>query len=276
MAKASREMFSLLRTQMLDAGLSTNSSTAINCPLCWKETEFENLTVEHIVPGSIGGSQTTLTCRSCNNTHGSKLDSQLSEFHKVMNGFSGNGMIRATLITAEERLAGSIQHSAEKTEFIVSVKATDPKQFASSLAKAKAGVIEPMKFSFPVCDLFKLKKAFLRIAYLSAFKTIGYSFVKTEHMQKYRTNIVDLGDPTIPIDELIIRFASFDPNWDFDFHISGCFAVGLDTGIVVIRSRYGETDMFWGVFLPNLKDGFFSEIKSASLALDTGGEFRFQ
>lgn len=273
----SRDMFSELRSQMLETGLSTISENAIICPLCWQETDSDELTVEHIVPGSIGGSQTTLTCKKCNNSHGSKLDRQLSELQKFENSLSGDGVLRGTLHTGNERLAVDIHQLAGDTNFVVVPKASNPKHVASSIAKAKAGNIESMKVRFPIFDPTKLNAAFLRIGYLAAFKTAGYSLIKTELLQQCRIHIADCGIPNILVDALVLRFTSFDPNWDFDFCISGCNAAGLDAAIVVIRSQLKGSNnrSFWGVFLPDSFGNFFSEIKTAALAINNGGEFIF-
>ena len=52
------------------------------CPICLRFfARTENLTksvsIEHIVPHALGGRVTTLTCRRCNNTAGTQLDSNL-------------------------------------------------------------------------------------------------------------------------------------------------------------------------------------------------------
>ena len=52
------------------------------CPICLrffdrKANLSSELTIEHIVPKKLGGRLTTLTCRRCNNTAGTKLESHL-------------------------------------------------------------------------------------------------------------------------------------------------------------------------------------------------------
>ncbi|MEQ1829786.1 MAG: HNH endonuclease, partial [Pirellula sp.] len=161
--------------------------TADKCAYC--ESKVTHVTfgdIEHIVPKSIGGKQTTLTCGRCNNDQGSDLDSQLVLFHKFENSICGASKesIRGTLHTADERLAIDIVDIAGNPQFVVVPMASNPRHVASSLAKAKELRIERMKVTFPVADLQSHSLALLKVGYLSAFKELGYSFLcirRTEH-----------------------------------------------------------------------------------------------
>ena len=73
-----KALFDHLRKSLAAAGLATARDDSLICPLCWQETRYEDLSHEHVVPGSVGGTCNTLTCRPCNNEHGSSLDSHLS------------------------------------------------------------------------------------------------------------------------------------------------------------------------------------------------------
>ncbi len=66
------------------ARTTANSFKRVLCPLCLQvysedaiDLEEPELTEEHIIPESLGGKLVTLSCKSCNSTYGSKLDSHL-------------------------------------------------------------------------------------------------------------------------------------------------------------------------------------------------------
>jgi phage FluMu protein Com len=80
-------LFNLLneKLRMLDASTGGN----IRCPLCWKlfasSASQAELSVEHIPPTAAARlikelPLTTLTCKQCNHTYGSKYHSQLKKY----------------------------------------------------------------------------------------------------------------------------------------------------------------------------------------------------
>ena len=61
------------------------------CPICLrlfdrKSNLSSELAIEHIVPKKLGGKLTTLTCRRCNNTAGTKLESHLVKRVRIEGG----------------------------------------------------------------------------------------------------------------------------------------------------------------------------------------------
>lgn len=48
------------RASLAAAGISTKSERAVICPLCWQETAFEDLSLEHVVPRCVGGTDRTM------------------------------------------------------------------------------------------------------------------------------------------------------------------------------------------------------------------------
>ena len=53
--------------------------------------EEPGLTLEHITPESLGGKVVTLSCKSCNSTHGSRLDSHLVQMVRSQDSLAGLG-----------------------------------------------------------------------------------------------------------------------------------------------------------------------------------------
>ena len=83
------------------------------CPLCHKSFDKsslakDELALEHCVPRCLGGKTLTLTCKRCNNKHGSKLDAQLLEWREREDHATG---LRDCLISRFKRLTDNrIQH----------------------------------------------------------------------------------------------------------------------------------------------------------------------
>lgn len=74
-----------------------SDATRIECPICFSgfsrsALDSGDLTLEHIIPESLGGVTGTLTCRPCNNHLGSNADSRLVETLRALNKPSVSGV----------------------------------------------------------------------------------------------------------------------------------------------------------------------------------------
>jgi hypothetical protein len=69
------------------------------CPLCMgsfsraaiTDKGIDGLSIEHVVPGALGGRLQTLTCRRCNNRDGSALDAHLVNMVRVQEWSEADG-----------------------------------------------------------------------------------------------------------------------------------------------------------------------------------------
>lgn len=89
----------------------TEAVHTVACPLCLAEYALANiadLTREHIVPSKLGGRSETLTCRKCNNTQGSCLDSHLINLMKSMDAIEGAEPIRTSLGSDKGKIAAEL------------------------------------------------------------------------------------------------------------------------------------------------------------------------
>ncbi|MCC6953225.1 MAG: hypothetical protein IT290_03825 [Deltaproteobacteria bacterium] len=96
-----------------------SSASRIECPICFSAfsrsaLDSGNLTLEHIVPESLGGVTGTLTCRACNNHLGSNADSRLVETLRALNRPSPRGASSA----AERFPFRDIQPSVLKSAYL--------------------------------------------------------------------------------------------------------------------------------------------------------------
>jgi len=160
------------------------------CPLCrmhFDRTGLNSvgdnyLTIEHIPPKSVGGTDIILTCKKCNNDHGSKLDSQLdskikldkfpSKFYQAQisasfnlnDGILGNGYVK---VDAEG-----------KFNLVIQENRTNPKyhhEFKEVIIDGKKA--DSLSFSIKGYDKKRANISILRAAYLLAFKKLGYGFM---------------------------------------------------------------------------------------------------
>jgi hypothetical protein len=125
------------------------------CPLCLRlftRAEIDQLSVEHIVPSSIGGNVLTLTCTECNNRHGSKLDAHLINRLRAEDKLTGRnpsglrGVVTTGLgsFTAWMRISPS---EDSPLSFIGIPKHSDPKLLQLAMDELAAG---PTKIRFQV------------------------------------------------------------------------------------------------------------------------------
>src|SRR5258708_4609166 len=95
--RTKRDKFKFFQQSLASCGLQTSEPEMILCPLCWQEKRLSDLSLEHMVPSAVGGRSTTLTCRLCNNTHGSELDSHLINYQRANDAMHGHGRVRSRL-----------------------------------------------------------------------------------------------------------------------------------------------------------------------------------
>src|SRR6476469_973331 len=92
-------LFDALAKNLADVE-NTSEVERIRCPLCLAyfdrgAIEDKRLTKEHIIPRSVGGELITITCRTCNNRHGTRLDSHLAAAAKAKDALKGHRAIRS-------------------------------------------------------------------------------------------------------------------------------------------------------------------------------------
>lgn len=79
------------------------------CTLCWSEASAADTRIEHFVPGSVGGNRCVLTCRHCNNTQGTLLDSQVAAFAHAADVSRGVGDLPIEVIAGDIRAAANLR-----------------------------------------------------------------------------------------------------------------------------------------------------------------------
>lgn len=164
------------------------------CPLCRRLFDRgclsgDALTLDHIVPKSLGGRHRTLMCKTCNNDLcGSKLEADLVrrfELEDKLSGVSdeplrGDARIGGEVVTADWRFS--------VREFTVDGRINPP-----SSIEAISRLPDPVLEAFsPHIDFDQRNTviAMLKIAYLSMFAFFGYDYILREPADTIRLQIL--------------------------------------------------------------------------------------
>ena len=152
------------------------------CPICFaafprSEPLREVVAEEHVVPETLGGKFTTLTCRRCNNQAGTSLEAHLVQRVLVearrrpakASVQIGDAVVRAEMVLPRV--------GDELRTIKVIGKQTDARQLASMQRLLMAGTDEVhLHLNFGYVEQRSLV-ALLRAAYLLMFRTFGYRYV---------------------------------------------------------------------------------------------------
>ncbi|MES2418551.1 MAG: HNH endonuclease [Bacteroidota bacterium] len=176
------------------------------CPMCissglllledhYRDTGSE-FTLDHFPPQSVGGKQTILVCKSCNNKAGLNFEGALKQ---KMEDISFDNMVGSserkmhTKISAVDgRYAGLLSVRKDGTfgiDFKASSKVHAP-LLDQWIENSKGDYNWTAEVSYFVADESKVSKSLLKIAYLYCFQYWGYGFVYSNTAENIR-NILD-------------------------------------------------------------------------------------
>ena len=180
------------------------------CPLCLRIFETDSLsrnqiTLEHCIPGKLGGTQLTLTCKECNNTHGAKYDAHLvkwRDYEDHVNGLTRKPH-RAEVIIGDARLNASITNTGTKGPIALEVVPgrVDPKELkkAEDFMAAHPDIGMSLEFQVrPDTDHRIFSIALLRSAYLIMFRAFAYGYLLHQPTDRIRKQIFNPTNEIIP------------------------------------------------------------------------------
>ncbi len=270
-SSSSRSLFTLYRNSQLEAGLTTVCAESLICPLCWEEVHVDNLSVEHVIPTSVGGVSTVLTCERCNNSHGSQLDSQIAPYQRMTDAFAGHRKFPGEIFVDGRRLAVQVDWGQAFKNFEVVGRATNPADQEMIKAAFTSGAVREVKFEFSYgYRLNEFRVAILRCAYLVLYKWLGYPYVASEMAQILRRRIANpsLVTPRLETMQLELRSTNL-PQTISHFVFPGAVTLGPDetnqTPFYLVILRISQKTTTWlGVFMPQAPatpDTFFELIE---------------
>ncbi|MBL0742632.1 hypothetical protein [Chryseolinea lacunae] len=173
------------------------------CPICQNLFSIQDLEVndnrnylteEHVPPESVQWKRKVLTCKVCNNTQGSAVDSQQA---KVLNTKAFNlgilGTVKDTRISFGDKLfvnGTMMTRNDGKYTFVIDPKRSNPKHVLQFNDAAKSGSVAGYEARWNAGDLRKNMISIIRAAYLWGFADLGYAFIFNTHFSKIREQIL--------------------------------------------------------------------------------------
>lgn len=260
-ADRKRNIFDYLRNNLLAAGLSTSDQTSIICPLCWNETAYDQLSIEHVIPSSVGGNTITLSCQHCNNTHGRDLDAHLVNHQKLADAFKGVGTIPAKMRAFGQEVTTNVNWGSPGSGKHIAIvgKASNPAASDAIQAEFKKGIPDNSQLTLEFgYSKNRFQTALLRCAYLVLFRIFGYHYIRNHVVQLVRRRIVD---PSLDIPDIRTLVGVVKRNSvivDNDYYVIHRFMDGIPFFQVVIRLKCTtESYQFVMMPVPHMNDDQF-------------------
>jgi len=257
------------RAHLMFAALSANLgqvtgdfSGKILCPLClqpmpedWIDLKEPRITEEHIIPETLGGTVVTLTCKKCNSTHGTQLDSHLIQMIRSHDSLAGAGA---------KPLFGRMHLGGKPLPIDINLNAAT-KTIEFKMRRGHPSVPDLVREFFrdnpptpdnPVSIGFegtlgyipcRATHAILRIGYLAAFRQWGYGYILSPAAQVIRRIIADYENPPRELGRIVLRNVSPSPTRSLQFVL---FNGGLAI-LVVMRLIAEAVPYHYGVFMPS-------------------------
>lgn len=160
------------------------------CPLCRQPFEREatageypRLTLAHVIPESLGGTWTTLSCAGCNNGAGHKIEADLLTSHRLADWAAGHGTITVRMgeggkVRAVSRRNPEAKHLSfdVTTPMVNSTVRVQEDRLAAMVQNPSQ--CQELKVIFPWFRPGWCCAAICQSAYLLMFKYFGYDFAR--------------------------------------------------------------------------------------------------
>lgn len=261
------ELFDIF-TQNLTINYQNDSVTGLFlCPTCEEKFEREAcrkqgrkdplLSIAHIWPDALGGSEVTLSCKKCNSNLGSNLEKHEVERVKTGDSTSFNGRIAIPNVKGQVPVRLQVLSQADGSQhldFNFDEERGHPKIHKALKRPNKGRNVFTFKWRQPFDDK-RADVSLLYGAYLSAFQAFGYSFYFTEAARRMRVQIHDPKGEHYPfhiVDDVPI---AEDYRSIFDKTMLGVtFAPATSIGLAVLSKSLSVYKGQKIIFLPFVED----------------------
>jgi hypothetical protein len=182
-------MFKVMSADL--AAVQPGAPGDILCPLCMRRFAVtaitdELLSVEHPIPSTLGGTLEVITCRECNNTHGSTLEKHLVKAMHALDSLDGKRSMPAVLHNDSGHVAVNFGwHDDAPVKIKVVGKASNP----AGVSAIRGLISDGAKLKFALNFGFipeSYWRAILCVGYLAAFGYYGYTYVLSEGAAQVR------------------------------------------------------------------------------------------
>jgi len=179
----------------------------ILCPLCLGpfsedgiDLDDPEITIEHIIPERLGGKTlTTLTCKkTCNNRHGSKLESHLIQMLRCQDSLSGIGSypVPGWIDVEGTRLPVDMSLSSGTSEVSFVGRPFNPHAVAKVSDALRNKTADSIGVTLNAGFIpNRANVALVRIAYLAMFQRGGYRYILSPAVDLIRRSIARFEDP---------------------------------------------------------------------------------
>lgn len=245
---------------MADLSERQPTATVPLCPLCLQPfvCEKDSLfrpTADHIVPESVSGAVCTLTCKRCNNTHGSALDSHLKKAIDAFDFLSGKGTLPAVIQNSIGHISANLDwNDASPVKInIVGEKASHP----AAIENLRRSLPADRKLNFTLSFGFVPEafwRAILRVGYMVAFHQFGYAYALSKGGAQVRGA---LSGGVLLNNMILSAYPSGDPEVPFLVH-------SLNDGIFVLFQIQSERTRWLAVMLPGSEGSAWEDLGKMS------------
>jgi len=222
------------------------------CPICLRPHKDLNsedpLTLEDAPPKSLGGSANTLTCKSCNNTAGYKIDFHLTErLREIDSGKFIPGTETSVKVNIDgETFQGKITVGEDGTmTMFYSKKNNHPEKLEKTVTQLKHHKIIDMQFMKSRVIPENLEYALLKTGYLMMFERFGYSLLLDNCFDVVRQQLIK------PEERVYPEGFWFSP--PYPKSMTGVYFIcdrGLECLVAIFNLDTGNTERMFGTLLP--------------------------
>jgi HNH endonuclease len=238
------------------------TATVPLCPLCLQPfvCEKDSLlrpTADHVIPESVGGTLCILTCKHCNNTHGSALDSRLKKAMDALDFLSGNGSLPILIKDTIGHISANLDwNDASPVRInVVGEKASHPAAIEN--LRRRLSVDRKLDFTVrfgSVPEVFW--RAILRVGYMAAFQQFGYAYALSRGGAQVREAL----SGGVLLNNIVLSAYPSD-NLEVPFLVHS-----LKDGIFVLFKVQSKLTRWLAVMLPGLEGCAWEDIGKISPA----------
>lgn len=259
---------------LIDNGLANTERDIYICPICLTpHTDINSndpLTLEDAPPKSLGGTANTLTCKSCNNIAGHKIDFHLTERLREIDDASflpGSEMVIKVKIN-DEVFQGKISVDLNgKMTLFHSKKNNNPDKLDKTMQQVKEGTVVDINFLKSRVIPENLEFALLKTGYIMAFERFGYSLILNDCFNLVREQLKKPEQRVYPE-----GFWHCPP---YPKTMSGVYFIdnnGIESLIAMFNLDTGKTERMFTVLLPLPIQSIDKVIKRFNLKLKKESE----
>lgn len=180
-----------------------DKNVSLICPICLNEYDnnVHKESLEHVPQKSLGGKVIAVTCKSCNNSCGVKIDGQLTNYIKKLenNEFIEGSDKFVSINTPDGQLNGKlIIDNVNSYTFKLDKTKNNPKTFDIKRRNIKKNSLIEVQSKSPKVEISGLNASLLKNAYMILFSKFGYTFLSDEYYNKFREQINKPNENIIP------------------------------------------------------------------------------